>query len=56
MPFPVSLVLLVAALIVAVLAAFWTPPSPPPARPYGLPHLGWLALALYLASLVFAKF
>ncbi len=47
-----ALILLIAALICALLAAFWRPPAPMP--PYW-PHLGWLALALYLLSVVIGQ-
>jgi hypothetical protein len=46
-----STILLIAALVCALLAALWRPPAPTP--PYW-PHLGWLAIALYLLSLVLA--
>jgi hypothetical protein len=43
----ISLIFLIAALICAILAAF-VYPNPQPARP----QLGWLAFALYLASVL----
>jgi hypothetical protein len=46
----VGLILLIAAFICAVLAAL-NVPSAPPNWPFSF-NLGWLALALYLLSLV----
>lgn len=43
-----TLILLIFAFVFAVIEAFrgWTP------QPWGLPHLGWLAVALYLLTLI----
>ncbi len=43
-----GLIFLVAALICALIAAFWNPNTQPPPRPV----FGWLALALYFASIL----
>jgi len=43
----VGLILLIAAFILALIEAFQ-----PWQRPWGRPHLGWLAIALWLLSLI----
>jgi hypothetical protein len=45
----ISFVLLVASMIFAFIAAFFGPFE----RPWGRMHFGWLAFALYVASMVF---
>jgi hypothetical protein len=48
--FMLGLVLVIAAAICCTIAAFWYPGAPSPIRP----HLGWLGVALYFWSIVFA--
>jgi hypothetical protein len=45
-----GIVLVIAAAICCTIAAFWYPGAPSPIRP----HLGWLGVALYFWSIVFA--
>lgn len=44
----IALILLVLAFVLALIEALWPTVQPPHVRP----HLGWLALALYLLVLV----
>lgn len=46
----VGLIFLVGALICALIACFFPPVAPPPA--WRRPHFGWLAIALYIASIL----
>jgi len=45
-----SLILLVVAFVLALVAAWW-PPTSPPYRP----SVGWLSLAVYFLNLVLAQ-
>jgi hypothetical protein len=47
----VSLILLVAAFVLSLIEAFRLPWS----QPWPIPHLGWLALALYFLALILQR-
>jgi hypothetical protein len=48
----INLILLIFAFVLALINAFWGFLGRPSGQPWPKPHLGWLAFAIYLLTLI----